>query len=59
MITVHGIVNDLKLVPVGFVDNSEYLTCRSTLFNFWGFGVLGSDPYALFSAIRYSDPSDA
>ena len=25
----------------------------------WGFGVLGSDPYALFSAIRYSDPSDA
>ena len=41
MITVHGIVNDLKLVPVGFVDNSEYLTCRSTLFNFWGFGVLG------------------
>ena len=25
---------------------------------FLGFGVLGSDPYALFSAIRYSDPSD-
>ena len=38
MITVHGIVNDLKLVPVGFVDSSEYLSCRSTLFNFWGLG---------------------
>ena len=24
-----------------------------------GFGVSGSDPYALFSVIRYSDPSDA
>ena len=54
MITVHGIVNDLKLVPVGFVDSSEYLTCRSTLFNFWGFGVLGLDPYVYLASSGFS-----
>ena len=57
MITVHGIVNDLKLVPVGFVDSSEYLTCRSALFNFWGFGVLEPDAY-VYLAVSVPDHND-
>ena len=39
MITVHELINGLELVLVGFVGSDEYLTCRNTLFNFWGFGV--------------------
>ena len=39
VITIHGVVNDLKLVPVGFVDSSKYLTCCSGLFNFWGLNI--------------------